>query len=310
MYRYYISDAYVKEQICLLLYDENVKLSQEAGGDGMRYNTDCKRLAPTNVYLFRYVTFVVFILSFYYGFAVYGTVATVFARGDTITVQIDGLAQPPGFSPNFLTLHVNDTVVFVNHAYPANSYTINADDGSFSSPRIAPGKQWEVTFISKGSHIYRDATSPQRMVGELLVVDDGVSLLPTPHPLVEATIIAAIKERKNPPDSIVLPVIAHPAPPPAISPVSLVILVVVISGGMIILGAAGFAYYQRYQQRSALPDEEDQTGPLTALTLKERIQQTRKIMNDLKKKLQAHSPFRTRKPDEDDDEEYDDWDQL
>jgi plastocyanin len=275
----------------------------------MRYDTDCKRLAPTYVYLFQYVTFVVFVLSFYYGFAIYGTVA--FARGDTITVQIDGLAQPPGFFPNFLTLHVNDTVVFVNHAYPANSYTISADDGSFSSQPIAPGGQWKVTFLSKGSHVYRDATSPQRMVGELLVLDSGVSLLPTPAPFVEATVIATIKDRKNPPDSIVLPVIAHAAPPPPSSLVPLVILVVVISGGMIVLGAVGFAYYQRYQQRTALPDEdEDQTGPLPTPALKKRMEQTSKLMKDLKKKLQAHSPFRTRKPGEEDDEEYDDWDQL
>jgi hypothetical protein len=78
---------------------------------------------------------------------------------------------------------------------------------------------------------------------------------------------------------------------------------------MIALGAMGFAYYQRYQQRAATPDE-DATGPLPSLALKERVQQTRKLMYDLKQKLQSRFPFRARKPDDNQDDDEDDWDQL
>jgi hypothetical protein len=62
-------------------------------------------------------------------------------RGDTITVAINGVSQVPGFFPNFLTLHVNDTVVFVNQALPSSKYAVSADDGSFASPVIAPGSR-------------------------------------------------------------------------------------------------------------------------------------------------------------------------
>src|SRR5579863_1259998 len=89
------------------------------------------------------------------------------AQGESFTVQITGTAQPPGFTPALLTLHVYDTVVFVNHAIPATTYAITADDGSFSSPAIAPGDQWSTTFVNVGAHDYHESSSTQRMVGEL-----------------------------------------------------------------------------------------------------------------------------------------------
>jgi hypothetical protein len=89
--------------------------------------------------------------------------------------------------------------VFVNSAYPASSYTLSADDGSFSSPPIGPGGQWKVTFISKGAHIYRDVTSPQRMVGELLVVDSSVGLLPTPLSIYRSHRSSSNQRQEKPP---------------------------------------------------------------------------------------------------------------
>ncbi len=272
------------------------------GEDGMISSVGGRRLAYISVCLFRCIVAAVLALPFSRVLAVSPV------RGDTITVQINGLSQAPGFFPDFLTLHVNDTVVFVNQALPASNYTISADDGSFSSPTIAPGGRWSFTFISKGAHVYRDTTYPQRMVGELLVVDRGVLLLPTPNPFAEATVIAAIKSRQNPPDTLNLSMRA--VAPPASSPVPMILLIIVISGALIVLGAMGFAYYQRYQQRNVAQPDEDQTGPLPGFTLKTGVERVRKIIYYLRQKVQSLPLLHGRRAGDDDDDDDNDWDQI
>src|SRR5690348_11453268 len=64
------------------------------------------------------------------------------AQGNTFIVVMLGRSQQPGFAPDLLTVHVYDTVVFVNSS--ATPIAITATDSSFSSPAIAPGKQWKV----------------------------------------------------------------------------------------------------------------------------------------------------------------------
>jgi plastocyanin len=123
------------------------------------------------------------------------------AVGGEATILIEGSLVPPGFWPSLLTVHVYDTVVFVNHSSPAASYAVTAGDGSFSSPAIAPGQQWQVTFNSVGVHEYHSASSPQSMAGEIQVVDTAVSLLPTAIPAIEATVTALIKAGHTPPDT-------------------------------------------------------------------------------------------------------------
>ncbi|MDQ2885220.1 MAG: hypothetical protein M3Y39_03950 [Chloroflexota bacterium] len=268
------------------------------GEDGTRFGASGRRLAHICMCLF------------------YGIMPGVFAlpcaraasptRGDTITVEINGVSQVPGFFPDFLTLHVNDTVVFVNQALPSSNYAISADDGSFASPVIAPGSRWSFTFVSKGAHVYRETTYPQHMVGELLVVDNGVRLLPTPNPLAEATVIAAIKSGQNPPDTLNLPVPTATALP-ASSPIPLILLIIGISGALIVLGALSFAYYQHYQQRSTTLPDEDDTGPLSTFSFTQYRQQVEKGITYVKQKLQALPLFHRPRGDDDDD---DDWDQL
>lgn len=230
------------------------------------------------------------------------------ARGDTITVQINGASQAPGFFPDFLTLHVNDTVVFVNQALPSSNYAISADDGSFASPVIAPGGRWSMTFVSKGAHVYHETTYPQLMIGELLVVDSDVRLLPTPNPFAEATVITAIKNGQNPPDTLNLPL--HVATTPTSSPIPMILLIIVISGTLIVLGAAGLAYYQRYQQRNAALVDEDETGPLNAISLQQYRQYMSKSIGYLKQKMQALPLFHGRRAGNDDDDDDSDWDQI
>ncbi len=162
------------------------------------------------------------------------------AQGESIGVEITGPMQPPGFSPALLTLHVYDTIVFINQSSPPASYAVTSSDGSFSSPAIAPGNQWTVTFNSVGAHEYHEAANPLHMVGEILVVANTVSLLPTPIPQVAATAVAAIQSGKSPPDTIVLPT-PTPASIPLIrssasSPIMLLLTIALLTAILMIAG--------------------------------------------------------------------------
>jgi plastocyanin len=248
---------------------------------------------------------------------------TAFSQG-IITVQINGLAQAPGFTPALLTLHVNETVLFINHALPAQSYTLHADDGSFSSPAIPSGGSWAITFRTPGSHTYRDSANAQTMVGELLVVEKSVSLLATPNPFVEATVTTLIKNGQNPPDTIIIATPKRPIPP-ANSLIPLIILVVGITISVTLLSIFGINFYKRYRQRLAvnaakeddedvipdikdddddvIPDIEDDDDDTDSHT---RIQQIHAIMDNLKQKIQVRSHLLRRKRDDEDDEDDDD----
>lgn len=121
------------------------------------------------------------------------------AASSSITVQITGASQPPGFLPSLVTIHSGDVVNFVNDATPPASYTIVANDGSFSSPAIASKQQWNNTFPKVGTYEYHASGSSQYMVGEVVVVPVSVKLLSTPAPSAQATAIAAIRANKQPP---------------------------------------------------------------------------------------------------------------
>lgn len=123
----------------------------------------------------------------------------IWAASNPFTIQIVGPSKPPGFFPMLVTVHEGDPVVFVNDATPPTTYTLVADDGSFSSPPIASGQRWSVTFKEAAVHEYHISTSSQKMVGEIVVVPSSVKLLPTPVPAAEATAFADIRAGKQPP---------------------------------------------------------------------------------------------------------------
>jgi plastocyanin len=112
------------------------------------------------------------------------------AATDTITIEITGVSQPPGFLPALLSVHVGGTVAFLNDAIPAASYTVAATDHSFTSPSIASGQQWTTTFATAGVYDYTDPAHSAQMYGELVVVPASVALLPTPPPGAVQTAIA------------------------------------------------------------------------------------------------------------------------
>ncbi len=256
----------------------------------------------------RYSTLIVFIFlvcstrCYAYSFPVTPTAA--FSEEDIVTIQINGPTQPPGFSPAFLTLHINDKVVFINHTLPPRSYTLTADDGSFSSPPIPSGGQWTITFHTLGSHTYRDTSSSSTMVGELLVVAKNIYLLATPDPFVEATVITFIKNGQNPPDIIIITTHKHAITSASGSLIPMLILVVGITISATLLSILGFTFYRRHRQRVRSIDE-DLDDELTLsdddTASGEHIQQIRTIIGNAKKKLQTYPPFKDGKSEDDDD---------
>ncbi len=194
------------------------------------------------------------------------------AAGETIIIQITGPAQPPGFLPALATVHVYDTVIFVNQTSPAISSSVVADDGAFSSPTIAPGKQWIVAFNTPGEHEYHTSSHSLRMVGVIIVVPNAVSLLPTPAPGMEATVITMIKAGKTPPDTLLVPTptptLKHSQTALATSPFNGWLLPVLLIAGtiLILLGLATGGFYgfrflrkqlRKHKERHDDEDNED-----------------------------------------------------
>ncbi len=237
----------------------------------------------------------------------FGLVMTrgVLAEGETLTVQIVGVVQPPGFVPAFLTIHVYDTVVFVNHALPTASYTVTSLDGSISSPTIHPGAQWMVTFSHAGAYEYHDPTQPKLMSGEILVVANTVALLPTPNPLAEATVIAAIQAGKTPPDVQMLPTpTPHPGPKTnasVIAPLVLpAILIVVNILGLLLIGSITLFLYRKHLVRLR------QVAAAHPGSLKGQTQRELSVQTEPEYSAQKRAKWQFwRKREEDDEDESD-----
>ena len=198
------------------------------------------------------------------------------AQDNVFIVAILGSTQPPGFAPDLLTVHVYDTVVFINSAN--SPIAILAVDNNFSSPAIAPGQQWKVTFNSSGAFEYHENSSTPRMVGEIVVAPNTVALLPSPLPSAQQTAIAFIKAGKMPPDSVwqqVTPQIStlrvtHPTKKQTSSTLSVpplallltfvrpVILIVVIILAIFAFGLCGLWLYRRQKSRKKDDDDDDE----------------------------------------------------
>jgi plastocyanin len=117
----------------------------------------------------------------------------VLAAGKTTTIHITGASHPPGFRPSLVSVHVGDSIVFLNDAQPPETYTIIATDQGFVSASILPGQQWAVTFTDPGTHEYQAQGISQTMAGAIIVTPASVRLLPTPDPGAVGTQIAIIQ---------------------------------------------------------------------------------------------------------------------
>jgi len=210
------------------------------------------------------------------------------AAGETATIVIQGSTAPPGFTPSLLTIHVYDTVVFVNRSSPPANYAVSASDGSFSAPAIVPNQQWKVTFNSVGVHEFHSASAPQRMIGEILVVDNAVSLLPTSVPSVNATVVALIQSGHVPPDNLL---VATPAPTSlakhatkktSTTTLPLYVFIVLACIGVLLLSALVYLLlrlrkYLVSRKRRMVSEEEDQEDiALTETTVPMRMGKEKK----------------------------------
>jgi len=84
------------------------------------------------------------------------------AHAATYTVVMEGV----GFSPKVLTVARGDTVVWINKdPFP---HTATAEDKSFDSKEIAPGKSWRFTAKKAGTFGYLCTLHPT-MKGALVV---------------------------------------------------------------------------------------------------------------------------------------------
>ncbi|MGI9058959.1 MAG: cupredoxin domain-containing protein [Ktedonobacteraceae bacterium] len=226
------------------------------------------------------------------------------AQGEIATIQIVG--PTPGFSPALLTVHVLDYVIFINQTAPATNVTIAADDGTFSSPAIASGKQWATTFNSPGAYEYHDTTNPPHMVGEIVVVASSVTLLTTPAPQVEATTIALIQSGKTPPDNLALitptPTTTTPSRPqgsttlPLVSNVPPWLIALLLLGESLLLIAiciVSFLLIRSYRHR------------LRQLHLKNAVELNAPIAEKVGARRKLFHRFKRKNDDDDDEEDYD-----
>jgi plastocyanin len=76
------------------------------------------------------------------------------AGAATITVRI----TKSGFSPASATIDFGDTVTWRNA--DTTNHQVVADNGSFASPILAPGKTYSFTFRTAGRFAYHDAIKP------------------------------------------------------------------------------------------------------------------------------------------------------
>ncbi len=115
------------------------------------------------------------------------------AAGETVIIEITGIGTPPGFLPDLVSIHLHDSITFINQSRPSQMYTLASDDGSFFSGPIAPGTQWKVTPTKTGTYEYHAVSAGLQMVGIILVVPSSVALLPTPDPGAIALEVANIR---------------------------------------------------------------------------------------------------------------------
>jgi len=71
------------------------------------------------------------------------------------------------FKPPKVTVHVGDTVLFVND--DGDAHTVTADDKSFDSGGLDTGDTWTRTFTKPGTYTYFCALHPY-MKGEVIVL--------------------------------------------------------------------------------------------------------------------------------------------
>jgi len=86
-------------------------------------------------------------------------------------IRVDTAITDTGFSPSSQEVAVGTTVVWTNQGL--SEHTVTADDGSFDSGRLVPGKSFAYTFSRPGTFAYHCALHPNER-GTVSVTAAGV----------------------------------------------------------------------------------------------------------------------------------------
>ena len=112
---------------------------------------------------------------------------------DTITI----LLETTGINPQFYTIEVGDTVVWVND--DNRPHNVTADDGTFDSGSIAPGGSFSFTFTEEGSWPFSDPDGSVLFSGSVSVGPETSQSLPAAFDLnlIFTQLINSILQPKN-----------------------------------------------------------------------------------------------------------------
>lgn len=141
------------------------------------------------------------------GAGLVGGVIPVLAAGDLVTMDdSDSDAQQWGYAPVELAVPAGTEVTFRNTG--EQPHTVTANDKSFDSPFMSPGKEWKYTFAAPGDFAYFCKPHPW-MKGTIKVTPAAAPAETTP------TTAAAPPAAEAPPTSPAPVPAEGPAPAPA-----------------------------------------------------------------------------------------------
>ncbi len=101
------------------------------------------------------VLFILFLFVGLFSFSVYA--------GENVIVKM----HDTSYSPNILTIPAGTTVTWVFKS--AEPHTVTADDDSFDSDVMLPGKSFSHTFARSGEYPYHCLLHLPEMVGKIIV---------------------------------------------------------------------------------------------------------------------------------------------
>lgn len=122
------------------------------------------------------------------------------AKAAAFQVMMQGYA----FSPAALTVHVGDTVTWMQHDEAPHDATTTSAPVSFRSPSLSSGQSWSYTFRTPGTYAYYCSVHPDMRA--------TVTVLPAPAPA------APPAPPKPAPAAPAVPRKTAVAPPPAATP--------------------------------------------------------------------------------------------
>ncbi|QWF78861.1 cupredoxin domain-containing protein [Amycolatopsis sp. CA-230715] len=124
------------------------------------------------------------------------------AKAATFQVMMQGYA----FSPAALTVHVGDTVTWMQHDEAPHDATTTSAPASFRSPSLSSGQSWSYTFRTPGTYSYYCSVHPDMRATVTVLPAPAAPPAPAPAPVKPAPVAPAAPRK------------SAVAPPPAATP--------------------------------------------------------------------------------------------